>query len=252
MKIFDFHIHPGYDFGREAMPSEQFVKELQAKGIAKCAGSVIREKYYKRDTADYEGIVPALNEEAYRFYEEYPDFYVPGIHVHPFFPEMSCREIEAYAAKGVKLIGELTPYLMGWRSYADKRLYEILELAAHYDMVVSIHPDGPSEMKQLLENVPQAKIVIAHIDAYGLYEDEIAMMKAHENVCCDLSAHGADREGMIRQTIDSVGVERVLFGSDFPGCQPETFLEPLGRTDITDAERQAILWDNAARLLRVE
>jgi len=252
MRIFDFHIHPGYDFGREAMPSAQFVKTLQAQGVTRCAGSVIHERYYKRDTAEYEGIVPLLNEEAYRFYEEYPDFYVPGIQVQPFFPEMSCREIEKYAAKGVKLVGELPPYLMGWCSYADRRLYEILELAEHYGMVVSIHPDGVPTMKQLLENVPHVKIVIAHIDAYGLYEDEIAMMKQHETVYCDLSAHGADREGMIRQTIDSVGVERILFGSDFPGCMPETFLKPVLRTDITDAERQAILWDNAARLLDVE
>ena len=252
MGIFDFHVHPGYDFGREALPSEQFVQMLQEQGVTRCAGSVIHEKYYKKDTAAYEEILPVLNEEAYAFYEQYPAFYVPGIHVHPFFPELSCREIEKYAAKGVKLVGELTPYLMGWRSYADERLYEILELARYYDMVVSVHPDGAPEMKKLLDNVPHLKVVIAHIDAYGLYEDEIAMMKAHEEVCCDLSAHGADREGMLRQTIDSVGAHRVLFGSDFPGCQPETFLAPVRCADITDAERQAILWDNAVRLLQTD
>ena len=57
------------------------------------------------------------NAEAYRFYEMYPDFYSVGIQVHPNFVEESCAEIEKYAAKGVKLIGELVPNLTRWSIY---------------------------------------------------------------------------------------------------------------------------------------
>ena len=34
------------------------------------------------------------------------------------------------------------------------------------------------------------------------------------------SAHGKDFEGMLRHSIDRVGKDRILYGTDFPGANP--------------------------------
>ncbi|MBR5601250.1 MAG: hypothetical protein IKW24_01320, partial [Clostridia bacterium] len=93
MKIFDFHLHPGYDFhndklGYEIIP-ELFVRGLRECGVSFCAGSVIHKADAKRPLADYAQILPRLNAEAYDFRQKYPDLYTPGIHVHPAFVELS-------------------------------------------------------------------------------------------------------------------------------------------------------------------
>jgi len=65
-------------------------------------------------------------------------------------------------------------------------------------------------------------------------------------------------EHALRFLIDSVGVDRVLFGSDFPGFaagkagagyQPVDWLH--GLSSITDAEKDAILFGNLERLLGI-
>jgi predicted TIM-barrel fold metal-dependent hydrolase len=46
-----------------------------------------------------------------------------------------------------------------------------------------------------------------------------------------------------------LGVDRVLFGSDYPVEDPVRALEATGKLGFTDAELAAIMHDNAAELL---
>lgn len=254
MKIFDFHLHPGYDFhndelGYEITP-ELFVEGLKKSGICFCAGSAIHKADSKRPMEEYAEIVPRLNREAYAFYERYPDLFTPGIHIHPEFVERSCREVEYYASKGVRLIGELVPYMMGWDLYSDPRVIEILRVAADRGMVLSFHPSkNTDDMETLFKALPDMKIVVAHLDGYGLYDWSIEMMKRYENVYFDISAHGIDRPGMLRDAVDRVGRERILYGSDYPGYAQEPFLDAVRKAGLTEEEQEAIFYRNAERLL---
>ena len=140
MKIFDFHLHPGYDFhnyklGYEITP-EIFVDGLKKSCITFSCGSVIHKADMNKPVLEYAEIIPRLNKEAYSFYEKYSNIYTPGIHVHPEFVEMSCSEIEHYADRGVKLIGEIVPYMMSWNGYSNPNLIEILKLASEKKMVL--------------------------------------------------------------------------------------------------------------------
>lgn len=254
MRIFDFHLHPGYDFhndelGYEITP-EIFVRGLRENGVNGCAGSVIHKADTMHEVGDYAEILPRANREAYAFHQRYPELYTPGIHIHPAHPEMSCAEIEHYADNGVRLVGELVPYMMGWRNYSDPVLWEILRVAERRGMVLSFHPNKrPLDMEPLFAALPHMPIVIAHLDGYGLYEFEIEMMRKYENVYTDISAHGAEREGMLEDAVRRVGAERILYGSDYPGYSPKPFIDYVMRAKLTDAEREAILHKNAERLL---
>ena len=185
MRIFDFHLHPGYDFhsdklGYEITP-ERFVAGLAEQGISACCGSVLHKADASREVEAYAEILPRLNREALAFGACYPTLYFPGMHIHPAHPELSCAEITYCADRGVKLVGELVPYLMGWRSFADPVLHEILRVAQGRGMVLSFHPNKhPQDMEALFAALPQMPIVIAHLDGYGLYEFEIEMMQKYE------------------------------------------------------------------------
>lgn len=257
MKIFDFHTHPGYNFhndklGYEITP-EIFVDGLKKCGVTLCAGSTATLETTRQPREEYEHIVPELNAWNYNIHKQYPDFFIPGIHVHPDFPEMSCNEVEKYGKLGVRLIGELVPYLMEWSCrYESPMMHDILDVAAKYNMIVSGHPSNLKDMEAFAKNNPNTTIVYAHLDGYGLFDGEIELMKKYDNVYFDISAHADDRPGMIRQAVDLVGVERILFGSDYPGYQEQRFIDCVLNNRLTEAEQEAIFWGNAARLLGVE
>ncbi len=251
MKIFDFHTHPLYDF-QGAVTPERFVAEMKAAGVDRFAGSVIHKDDVDRPTEEYEEITRRVNREAREFYRLYPDMYVPGVHIHPSFPELSIAELEKHAAGGFKLVGELVPYLMGWQSYDEDGFFDIMETAQRLDMVVNIHYKRPQSIFAFAEHFPHLTIVVAHLDAHGAYDTHIELMKKHDNILFDISASGTDHEGMIRDAVNKVGCERILFGSDHPGCTPEPFVRAVLTADLTDDEREAIFYKNAERLLGIK
>jgi len=257
MKIFDFHLHPGYDFhndelGYEITP-EIFTQGLKKSGISFCAGSTIHKADASRPLEEYSEIFPRLNRESYAFYERYPQIYTPGIHIHPEFPKLSCREIEYYADKGVRLIGELVPYMQRWEFFSDTRLIEILKLASERKMVLSFHPSNNTEdMEGLFKALPDLKIVVAHLDGYGLYDWSIEMMRKYENVYFDISAHGINRAGMLRDAVNKVGKEKILYGSDYPGYSHTPFTSAVQNSGLSDCEQEAIFYKNAERLLGIK
>ena len=253
MEIFDFHLHPLYDFHAAAMSHEDFVRRLREDGITFCAGSVIHKSDSHRPLEEHGEVMIRANAEAFEFHEAFPDFYTPGIHVHPNFVELSCREVDKYADRGVRLVGELVYYLMSWRDYSSRSLYEILRVAADRKMVLSIHPsvhDLPA-MERLVESLPDMDVVIAHLGGYGIYDWSIDLMKKYKNVYFDISAHGTDYEGMLLDAVNSVGSERILYGSDFPGYESRPFIDAVLRSGLRDDDIEAVFAGNAKRLLRL-
>ena len=95
MNIIDFHCHPGYDFYRSVhgidIDNDRFFSDLSECGIEKCCGSVIDEGMCARPIEEYETLVPALNDRAIKIALSSGGRYIPGIHIHPMFVEMSCR-----------------------------------------------------------------------------------------------------------------------------------------------------------------
>ncbi len=253
LKIIDFHTHPficskysycKYDINETA---EMIPEELRAIGITRICGSVAYEKPDGEDTFDF---IKILNTQALEIRDRVGDFYIPGIHIHPDYVKESVEEIGKYSSAGVKLIGELVPYLHDWQ---DKRnssaFYEILEEAAARDMIVSIHNTDADVMDKLAEDNPNVTFVIAHPGEPSEVKRHIGRMKKNERVYLDLSGAGFERYGMLKYAVDAVGAERILFGSDYPICNPAMYVAAVEFEKITDAQRELIYYKNAERLL---
>ena len=257
-EIIDFHVHPHYDYHEAdhgvTIDEGLFRCDLEYCGITKACGSVIYKAMTNLPVEKYEMLTPKLNDETFETARRMQGFYIPGIHIHPISVEMSCREIDRNKARGGRLIGELVPYMMSWGcGYSDKRVVEILEYARDNDMAVSTHPTNLEDMEKMIQAVPHLKLVIAHIAYHNIMTEDncIRIMKKYDNVCFDYSASGAVREGLARRVIDSVGKERLLFGTDYPGITPAADFAAIRAEGFSDDELEAVFHGNAERILGI-
>ena len=160
-------------------------------------------------------------------------------------------ELERMAKAGVKLMGELVPYMHGW-SFDHPGLVPLLEAAQRHGMVFSFHSTGITDevMEPLLARFPDLTFVAAHPCDKADFLRHLERMKRHANYVLDLSGKGLARMGMLRFGIDRVGKERFLFGTDYPICAPEMYVAAVEHDPLlTEEEKQAIFRDNARRIL---
>lgn len=262
-KIIDFHTHPfasdAYNFCRNIeychMSIENTERHLRSIGVVHIMGSVIKGRTPTPDMAH----IKALNDEALRLREFYRGFYIPGIHVHPAFVRESIEEVLRMKKEGVTLVGELVPYIHGWKGYSSDALHEILDCVEECGMVVSFHgstdysEESVRDTDLMVERHPKITFVGAHVCDGQVLLSHIDRLKRYPNYMVDLSGGGIYRHGVLRRLIDECGYDRILFGSDYPVCNPAAY---VGGVEfdflINEEEKNAIFYENAARLFKIE
>lgn len=252
-KIIDFHVHPFqrrednlnmypgmYDLDAAGMK-----RQLTEAGITHICGSVLSREYQP----DGFGSLRQLNREALELKDILGDFYTPGFHIHPAFVKESCEEIEFMHRRGIRLIGELVPYMHGWEDFEEKNWMEIMDLAGQYHMVCSYHTPFSYHMEKMLEAHPGMTFVAAHPGDRSRVPEHIELLKKHKNLCLDLSGTGLFRFGMLKYLVCQAGADRILFGTDYPICNPRMYVQAVYGEEIDEADREKIFSGNAERIL---
>jgi hypothetical protein len=141
---------------------------------------------------------------------------------------------------------------------------EILRAVRDTGLVVVAHGGGsagtpyeapvdycaPANFEPLLVEFPTVPLVVAHL-AYPYIDDLTRMAGDHPNLFTDLSyvvgaGHLSGRR--LRSAVRAFGVERVLFGSDFPYFDPEKSRDSLDAAGLTASEFEAVCSGNAKTL----
>lgn len=262
-KIIDFHIHPYLEQTENycmftddfKLSATEAAEDLKKAGISKVCGSVINRIPY--DAALGYAQTQALNDKALAVKEFYGDFYEPGFHIHPLFVKESLETLEFMHKNGYRLIGELVPYMHGWREagldFACKGLQEILDLAGDYGMVFSYHTMGEwqAQMESMIANNPKVTFVAAHPGQKADFLLHLERLEKYDNAYLDLSGTGLFRYGMLREGIRRVGAEKFLFGTDYPITNPGMYVQAVYYEHITDSDRELIFSKNAERILGI-
>lgn len=249
--IIDAHIHPAVsketDFAwfQPTGPMKEQVAALRRAGITRACGSVVRW-ITKSTMAD----IRDLNDTALRLRDEFPDFYIPAMHVHPDYPDESCREIERLHGLGVRWIGEIVGYIMGFSDYDSPGALQVYAAAARLGMPVNIHFGPLEEAEAVCKALPSLNVVMAHPSSdKAQIENRLCLMERCPNLHLDLSGSGHNvRRGLVRHAADRVGARRLLFGTDYPICPPEAFVASLAEETLSDEERALITSGNFLRL----
>ena len=179
--------------------------------------------------------------------------------IHPLMEGLEA-ELDRLKARGVKGV-KMMPLLQ--KVYPDDpacgRLYsELIER----DMIMVAHAGGdplnrnevygtPKRFSEMIQSYPELRVVLAHLGGLRMWDEVYKyILPAAGNVFFDTSyvsfyASEAELERMIRD----IGVERILFGSDYPWEDPGRAARIIGSLELTDGEREDVLWRNAAMLL---
>ena len=261
-EIIDFHTHPFLVNDNNIcahksllnMNGDTILKLMDMLNISKFCGSAIscahKKEYFDGDNEWVR--VSTQNQLALELQKYYKGRYIPGFHIHPDYVEESIKEIDKMKELGVNLIGELVPYIHNYSIQNNTNLDEILDYASKKDMLVSFHTMDETSTDELIKKHKDLKIVLAHPGEYDGIKKHIERMKMSDNCYLDISGTGILRYGMLSRLVNEVGADRILFGSDYPTCNPIPYLYAVTEDIyLTDSEKALILGKNAKRLLKI-
>ena len=183
--------------------------------------------------------------------------------VHPADGEAALAELDRLAAAGVRVI-KLHPNTQRF-DVAGPELAAVVERAAALGLVLLFDAYSPFDADEigkfllLAVQHPNARLVLAHMGAVRFHELAVFGMVRRfawypNNVWFDLSVVAAfyansPYRDELSWVIRAVGVDHVLFGSDWPVDEPATAVEAVRRLGLDIDEQRQIFHDNAAALL---
>lgn len=176
-------------------------------------------------------------------------------------------DLRAGRVKGLKLYPGYEPFFPH-----DKRLKVVYDLAEEFDVPVMIHSGDtfsskgklkyahPLEIDEVAVDHPQVKFVICHLGNPWL-TDAMEVLYKNANVFADISGLILGEftqafEDYMGDEIEDVVTyagepEKFLFGTDWPICSMKSYLEFVGRLEISARDRRLLLYENARRLFKL-
>lgn len=167
----------------------------------------------------------------------------------------SYRQVEALLAhprcKGIKIHPQRHLYEI--RQYGD----EVFSFAAGHRAVVLTHSGDPGSFPEdfipFTDRHSQVRLILAHLgnnsDA-GTSRQVCAVQRSQAgNVFIDTSSARSIYSGLIEWAVETIGADRLLFGTDTPLYSVACHKARIESAEISQADKRAILFQNAARLL---
>lgn len=250
MKVLDFHTHlDSRWFQQELMSTDAFLEGLDRCGVDKaCVFTVM---------GFYEAC-PRHNDLLAERTRIAPERLIAFATVDPKLGRQAVEEAERClrnpAFRGLKF----HPWLQAFApSMVQETLTHILKLAAHYHRPVLFHDGTPPyatsfQIAALARLVPEASIVLGHA---GLADYVVAAGQLLRDIPNLYGCLCGPKAADLKYLLEMAGPEKVLFGSDFGLSSWEILAERLDNVTLSgvgQSEMRMILYDNAARLLRLE
>ena len=189
---------------------------------------------------------------------------LPFCIVQPAAGDEARAEVERCARAGALGLGELRPDNQGFDLAASPEADLLIWAAKAYNLALLFHVSEPvgheypgkgglalGSLYRFIEKAPGVTVIAAHwgggLPFYGLMP---RVKKALATTYFDTAASRLlYSPGVYRHVISILGVERILFGSDFPFLAQRRCLRETKRVDLDEEERCLILGGNALRLL---
>lgn len=251
-KVLDFHTHLGKDKDGTELSIDQLLKSMEEAGITDSVVFPLNERDTTVEDASLQLAKLQLVKQS------------KGHSFYPFFrfdpknmtPERLKELLNGFY--GVKLHPRSQDF-----DPLDRRffgLYEVISASgkpvlfhARYESVPDtpdqVNPNSnPGRISKLAEEFPDLALVIGHFGNLSGYVLE--MMKKYPRIYLETSIAGSTPQ-LIEVIASRVGVERILFGSDIPYSDQLIERMKIDRSNLRPADKEKILYHNAAQLLRI-
>jgi len=168
---------------------------------------------------------------------------------------------------GLSGIGELAFYQSGIDESTLDKLAPLMQICRDKDLPVLIHTNEPvghtypgktpntlRQIYDLIKKFPENNIVLAHwgggIFFFALLKKEVK--ESLGNVYFDTAASPfLYAPEIYRYAKEIVGLDKILFGSDFPLIAPARYFKELDMSGLSKAEIESICGLNAAQLFKL-
>lgn len=175
--------------------------------------------------------------------------------LHPDSEDMKAdvEEIIALGLKGVKLHPDIQKVKLD-----DPRMHKMYELCEGR-LPMLLHTgdcrydnSNPNRLIPILEKYPSLTVIGAHFGGWSIWEEATKQLYTYKNflVDCSSSLYAISKE-KAKELILAYGTDRVLFGTDYPLWTPEEEIERFMSLDLTDEQREDILYNNTAKLFNI-
>lgn len=156
--------------------------------------------------------------------------------------------------KGVKLHPDFQQFALN-----EDRAFDMGEVINAGEVPVLIHCgdfrynySNPEQLIPFLDKFPEMTVIGAHFAGWSMWEDATRQLAGRKNLYVDLSSSlYALSPETAKELIYAYGVDKVLWGSDYPMWESESEMEYFNKIDLTDEERSMILYENAFNLLKL-
>jgi predicted TIM-barrel fold metal-dependent hydrolase len=222
-------------------PPDKLVALLDHAGIAKAVVMTYTEA---------PSFNPSAIEDLAKAVAAYPDRLIGYARVHPWYGAQAVallrRAVTELGMRGLKL------HPVGTLSHpADSSTLRLMEVAAELGVPVLFHcGDEPMTTPLAIAAAArqtEATVILGHMGGFFHVEEAIRVAEQHSNVLLETSAMPYPKK--IREAVERVGSERVLFASDGPGCRPYLEVRKVLMADLSPSALRHVFHDNIARLL---
>ncbi|MDD3746735.1 MAG: amidohydrolase family protein [Anaerostipes sp.] len=242
MKKIDAHAHIGEYGGWAGVSSseESILKNMNEYEIEK---TILCSANYER------------NEDTREMFESYPKCIIPLVYVNPLKSEKAISDIDYYIGEkgfqGIKINPLRDAFVAD-----DTCLDVVMEKAQEYKVPVFIHSGHPPyslpwSIALLAERFPKVKVVMIHMGhGHGVYIDAaLKMARRYENIYLEMS--GMPMGCKIKEAYETVGADRIMFGTDSPFHHPSVEIQKVLTCGLEEEKLEDIFYYNALKLMDV-
>lgn len=254
------HIYPGKIAAHAAQAIGEFYKiDMEMDGTVSCMTAARAEAGITHSVIFSVATVPRQVSSINHFIAEQvtaSNGTMTGLGaLHPDSPTLAedVEELISLGLRGVKLHPDFQKFRLDDPGYM--RIYELcrgrLPVLLHtgdrrYDY------SNPNRLIPVLKTFPDLKVIGAHFGGWSMWEEAARLLSGYENLWVDSSSSlyaMTPEAGTV--CVHRYGAERVLFGVDSPMWLPSEELARFDRLDLTEEERERILWKNAAEMFSI-
>jgi len=187
--------------------------------------------------------------------------------VQPGQGDRALDELERCSSSGMRGVGELRPDVQGFDLCDGKLMRTLVDRMIALGMVLSLHvsePLGhdypgkgsntPDVVYTFISQTKGLRLILAHMGG-GLpfYEMMPEVGETLSDAFYDTAAGPfLYKPGVYRAAAASCGIDKVLFGSDWPLLGQQRVISHIRQSGLDHAEIDAVLGDNAGRLFKIE